>query len=161
MRSAAKLGVALLVFASRGASQVSITHVNVIDVESGTVQADRTLVIEADRIRERPLGIVARRVTPADRAGLYARFVRNHTALVPTLIAGLGFRRMPDSLVIAMSDGTSAPTDPRHWYVDTLLAHHWRRPDGDEESGRAAIGLGGAVQARGGSARRAPTPRAS
>src|SRR5262245_29951234 len=52
MRSAAKLGVTLLVvFSSRAASQVSITHVNVVDVESGTVRADRTVVIQADRIR--------------------------------------------------------------------------------------------------------------
>ena len=65
-------------------------------------------------------------MTPADRASLYARFVRNHTALVPTLIAGVGFRRMPDSLAIAMIEGTSAPADPRHRYLDPLLAHHWR-----------------------------------
>lgn len=65
-------------------------------------------------------------MTPADRASLYARFVRNHTALVPTLIAGAGFRRMPDSLVIAMIDGTGAPTDPRHRYLEPLLAQHWR-----------------------------------
>jgi len=65
-------------------------------------------------------------MTPADRASLYARFVRNHTALVPTLIAGAGFRRMPDSLALAMIEGTSAPADPRHRYLDTLLAHQWR-----------------------------------
>ena len=52
MRSAARLGVTLLVaFSSRAASQLSITHVNVVDVESGTVRADRTVVIDADRIR--------------------------------------------------------------------------------------------------------------
>jgi len=65
-------------------------------------------------------------MTPAARTSLYARFVRNHTALVPTLIAGMGFRRMPDSLAIAMIEGTSAPADPRHRYLDTLLAHQWR-----------------------------------
>jgi imidazolonepropionase-like amidohydrolase len=52
MRSAAKLAVTLLVVcSSRAASQVAITHVNVVDVESGTVRADRTVVIEGDRIR--------------------------------------------------------------------------------------------------------------
>jgi len=65
-------------------------------------------------------------MTPADRASLYARFVRNHTALVPTLIAGVGFRRTPDSLAIAMIEGTSAPVDPRHRYLDPLLARNWR-----------------------------------
>ena len=65
-------------------------------------------------------------MTPADRASLYARFVHNHTALVPTLIAGVGLRRMPDSLAIAMIDGTSAPSDLRHRYLDTSLARHWR-----------------------------------
>jgi predicted amidohydrolase YtcJ len=52
MRSATNLGITLLVvFSSRAASQVSITHVSVVDVERGTVQTDRTVVIEDDRIR--------------------------------------------------------------------------------------------------------------
>jgi len=51
MRSA-KLGVALLIaLSSRAAPQLSITHVNVVDVESGAVRPDRTVVIEGDRIR--------------------------------------------------------------------------------------------------------------
>jgi hypothetical protein len=211
MRSATNLGITLLVvFSSRAASQVSITHVSVVDVERGTVQTDRTVVIEDDRIRAITTGapagasgtrtidargaymipglwymhvhlgmagrsalalLVANGVTgvrdmggkfdlvrswrdssrqaslehellgfandrwvlsldemtPADRAALYARLVRNHTVLVPTLIAGAGFRRMPDSLAIAKIDGTSAPADPRHRYLDPLLAQHWRR----------------------------------
>ena len=65
-------------------------------------------------------------MTAADRASLYARFVRNHTALVPTLVAGVGLRHTPDSVAIAMIEGTSVPADPRRRYLDPLLAREWR-----------------------------------
>lgn len=61
-----------------------------------------------------------------ERNALFARFARNRTAWVPTIIAGIGFRRMPDSLALALIDDTSGVRDPRRRYVPTALARTWR-----------------------------------
>jgi len=60
------------------------------------------------------------------RTALFARFARNGTAFVPTIVAGIGFRRMPDSVALALIDDTSGVGDPRRRYVPQALARTWR-----------------------------------
>jgi hypothetical protein len=58
---------------------------------------------------------------------LLMRLARNHTALAPTLVAGIGFRRTPDSVVLAAVADTAGLLDPRRRWVSADLAEHWRR----------------------------------
>ena len=62
----------------------------------------------------------------AARADLYARLVRNGTALVPTLVADVGFRLTPDSVVLAIVDDTAGALDARRRYIPPKLARRWR-----------------------------------
>ncbi|MGH7711768.1 MAG: amidohydrolase family protein [Gemmatimonadaceae bacterium] len=89
-----------------------------------------------------------------ERAALFTRLARNRTALVPTIIAGIGFRRMPDSVVLAIIDDTTSTRDPRRRYVSASLAAQWRRqiemkrlegpqPDWAALNIQAAANLGG------------------
>jgi hypothetical protein len=65
-------------------------------------------------------------MTPEERAALAATWVRNRTAFDPTIIAGIGFRNMPDSVVLAIIDDTSGMRDRRMRYVSRALAREWR-----------------------------------
>jgi imidazolonepropionase-like amidohydrolase len=65
-------------------------------------------------------------MSAGERSALIARLAQNRTALVPTLIAGVGFRRMPDSVVLAIIDDTSGTRDPRRPLVSPSLARIWR-----------------------------------
>lgn len=66
-------------------------------------------------------------MTPQARAELFQRFVRNHTALTPTIIAGIGFRRTPDSVALALIDDSLGVRDPRRRTISRSLAQQWRR----------------------------------
>ena len=66
-------------------------------------------------------------LSPAERSDLLGRLRRNRTALVPTLIAGVGFRRMPDSMALALISDSSGALDPRRRFVSPALAERWRR----------------------------------
>ncbi|MGH7694921.1 MAG: amidohydrolase family protein [Gemmatimonadaceae bacterium] len=65
-------------------------------------------------------------MTPEARAALAEKWARNRTAFDPTIIAGIGFRSMPDSLVLAIIDDTSGTRDRRMRYVSRALAREWR-----------------------------------
>ena len=65
-------------------------------------------------------------MTPTARASLAEKLARNRTALDPTIIAGVGFRNMPDSLVIAIIDDTAGTRDSRMRFVSKPLAREWR-----------------------------------
>ncbi len=65
-------------------------------------------------------------MTPAARAALAEKWARNRTAFDPTIIAGVGFRNMPDSLVLTIIDDTAGTRDKRMRYVSRPLAREWR-----------------------------------
>jgi hypothetical protein len=65
-------------------------------------------------------------MSPAERATLYERFRTNHTAYDPTLIAGVGFRRTPDSVVFAILADTAATRDRRRAFVSPAMIERWR-----------------------------------
>ncbi len=65
-------------------------------------------------------------MTPEARASLAEKWARNRTAFDPTIIAGVGFRNMPDSLVLAIIGDTTGTRDGRTRYVSKPLAREWR-----------------------------------
>ncbi len=66
-------------------------------------------------------------LTPQARADLFQRFARNHTALTPTIIAGIGFRRTPDSVALALIDDSLGVRDSRRRTISRRPAADWRR----------------------------------
>jgi hypothetical protein len=64
--------------------------------------------------------------TPDERADLFARFRRNGTAIVPTLIAGVGFRQLADSVAMVLIDDSLGLRDPRRRLISRELAEDWR-----------------------------------
>ena len=63
---------------------------------------------------------------PLERRALFERFVRNGTAVTPTLVAGRGFRLTPDDVVLAIAADSLGRLDPRRRYATRELAQHWR-----------------------------------
>lgn len=56
-----------------------------------------------------------------------ARFIKNGTHSVPTLIAGRGFREMPDQEVMAIIDDRTNGRDERRKYIAPALLEFWRK----------------------------------
>ncbi len=65
-------------------------------------------------------------MTPDGRAALVQRLLANHTALTPTIIAGVGFRRIPDSTALALIDDSLGIRDPRRLCISRDVAADWR-----------------------------------
>lgn len=65
--------------------------------------------------------------TDAEWKEIGARFVKNGTHSVPTLIAGKGFRHMPDKDVLAIIDDGENKIDPRRKYVPKAMLEDWRK----------------------------------
>lgn len=65
-------------------------------------------------------------LTPDARKSVIERWVRNRTVFDPTIIAGIGFRNTPDSIVLAIIDDTSGTRDPRMRYISAAVAREWR-----------------------------------
>ena len=63
---------------------------------------------------------------PEGRAALLSKLARNRTALVPTIVAGIGFRHTPDSVVLAIIDDPTGAREPRRRYVSDEMAAEWR-----------------------------------
>src|SRR5215471_11391060 len=55
------------------------------------------------------------------------QLIKNDTYIVPTLVAGRGFRETPDDQVLAIVDDTAGVLDPRRKYVPRSLADFWRK----------------------------------
>jgi len=53
--------------------------------------------------------------------------IKNDTYVVPTLVAGRGFRETPDDQVLAIVDDKSGAIDARRKYVPQSLADFWRK----------------------------------
>lgn len=66
-------------------------------------------------------------LSPDELKEIAARFVKNGTHVTPTLIAGRGFREMPDDEVLAIIDDKAGTRDARRKYVPQSLADNWRR----------------------------------
>jgi len=56
-----------------------------------------------------------------------AQLIKNDTYLVPTLVAGRGFRETPDDQVLAIVDDKAGVIDARRKYVPQSLADFWRK----------------------------------
>ena len=65
--------------------------------------------------------------TDAEWKEIGARFVKNGTYSVPTLIAGRGFRHMPDKEVMAIIDDRENRIDPRRKYIPDSMLADWRK----------------------------------
>jgi len=65
--------------------------------------------------------------TEAEWKELAARFIKNGTHSVPTLIAGRGFREMPDQEVMAIIDDGTNGRDSRRKYIPPALLEFWRQ----------------------------------
>jgi imidazolonepropionase-like amidohydrolase len=65
--------------------------------------------------------------TESEWKEIAARFLKNGTHSVPTLIAGRGFREMPDDQVMAIIDDTANKLDVRRKYVPAPLIEFWRK----------------------------------
>lgn len=66
-------------------------------------------------------------MTPTERTDFIRRLVEHRTTLVPTLVAGLAYRRTPDSVALAIVADSAGRLDPRRRFVSPKLAWHWRR----------------------------------
>jgi imidazolonepropionase-like amidohydrolase len=71
--------------------------------------------------------LLSNNLSPDELKEIAARFVKNGTHVTPTLIAGRGFREMPDDEVLAIIDDKSGSRDARRKYVPQSLADFWRR----------------------------------
>lgn len=56
-----------------------------------------------------------------------AQLIKNDTYVVPTLVAGRGFRETPDEQVLAIVDDKAGVIDARRKYVPQSLADFWRK----------------------------------
>jgi imidazolonepropionase-like amidohydrolase len=56
-----------------------------------------------------------------------ALLIKNDTYVVPTLVAGRGFRETPDEQVLAVIDDKAGALDARRKYVPQSLADFWRK----------------------------------
>ena len=65
--------------------------------------------------------------TEAEWKEVAARFIKNGTHSVPTLIAGRGFRETPDQEVMAIIADSSGGRDPRRKYIPPALLDYWRK----------------------------------
>jgi imidazolonepropionase-like amidohydrolase len=65
-------------------------------------------------------------MAPDARSTLIQHWVRNGTVFDPTIIAGIGFRNTPDSIVLAIIDDTSGTRDRRMRYISPAVAREWR-----------------------------------
>lgn len=66
-------------------------------------------------------------VSPDARTALVRRLITNHTAMTPTIVAGVGFRRIPDSTALALIDDSLGLRDPRRRCISREVAADWRR----------------------------------
>ena len=90
--------------------------------DSGTASIEHLLL----SYQQNKWGSALDGMTPEARASLAEKWASNHTAFDPTIIAGVGFRNMPDSVVLAIIDDTTGARDSRMRYVSRLLAREWR-----------------------------------
>lgn len=65
--------------------------------------------------------------TEAQWKEIAARFVRNGTHSVPTLIAGRGYRELPDKDVLAIIDDLDNKIDERRKFASPALLAFWRK----------------------------------
>jgi imidazolonepropionase-like amidohydrolase len=65
--------------------------------------------------------------TEAQWKEIAERFVKNGTHVVPTLIAGRGYRETPDQEVMAIIDDPVGARDERRKYISSALVDSWRR----------------------------------
>jgi imidazolonepropionase-like amidohydrolase len=62
----------------------------------------------------------------AARTATFLTFARNGTWVDPTLVAGVGYRSVPDETVMSIVDDKSNSIDPRRKYLPPSLLEFWR-----------------------------------
>src|SRR5262245_32773499 len=104
---AQRVGLPLVGHAPRGLSLIEVSDAGQRSIEHG-------------------LGMIDKNFSDAEWKEIAERFIKNGTHVVPTLIAGLRFREMPDPEVMALIDDTTGARDERRKYMSPAMAENWR-----------------------------------
>ena len=104
---AKRVGLPLVGHLPVGISALDASNAGQRSIEHGWVMLEK---IPADKLKEIAAGLI-----------------KNDTYVVPTLVAGRGFRETPDEQVIAVIDDKSGALDPRRKYVSQSLVDFWRK----------------------------------
>jgi imidazolonepropionase-like amidohydrolase len=104
---AKRVGLPLVGHAPRGLSLIEVSDAGQRSIEHGLAFAENYSEAQWKEIAE--------------------RFIKNGTSVVPTLIAGRGYREMPDQEVMALIDDAIGARDERRKYISPALVDSWRR----------------------------------
>jgi len=91
---------------------------------------DGVSALDASNAGQRSIehGWVLLTTIPEDKLNdIAAQLIKNDTYVVPTQVAGRGFRETPDDQVLAIVDDKAGALDPRRKYVPQSLADFWRK----------------------------------
>ena len=104
---ARRVGLALVGHLPSGISAIDASNAGQRSIEHGWVMLEK---IPEDKLKETA-----------------AQLIKNDTYVVPTLVAGRGFRETPDDQVLAIVDDKNGVIDARRKYVPQSLADFWRK----------------------------------
>lgn len=104
---AKRAGLPLVGHLPDGISAMEASDAGQRSIEHGWVMLDK---IPDDKLKE-----------------IAARLIKNNTHIVPTLVAGRGYRETPDAEALAIIDDKSGLRDPRRKYVPQSLADFWQK----------------------------------
>src|SRR5262245_25555939 len=104
---AKRAGLPLVGHLPEGISPLEASDAGQRSIEHGWVMID---TIPEDKLKE-----------------IAARLIKNNTRVVPTLVAGRGYRLTPDAEALATVDDKAGLRDARRKYVPQSLANFWRK----------------------------------
>ena len=104
---ARRVGLPLVGHLPFGISALEASNAGQRSIEHGWVMLEK---IPEDKVKE-----------------IAAQLIKNDTYVVPTLVAGRGFRETPDEQVLAIVDDKDGVIDARRKYVPQSLADFWRK----------------------------------
>ena len=90
-----------------GISAIDASDAGQRSIEHGWVMLDK---IPEDKLKE-----------------IAERLIKNDTHIVPTLVAGRGYRETPDAEALAIIDDRAGLREPRRKYVPKSMAEYWRK----------------------------------
>jgi imidazolonepropionase-like amidohydrolase len=104
---AKRAGLSLVGHLPNGISAIEASDAGQRSIEHGWVMLDK---IPEDKLSE-----------------IAARLIKNDTHIVPTLVAGRGYRETPDAEALAIVDDRAGLREPRRKYVPQSMADFWRK----------------------------------
>jgi len=105
---AKRVGLPLVGHAPRWLSLIEVSDAGQRSIEHGLVGAEKNY-------------------SDAEWKEIAERFIKNGAHVVPTLIAWLRFREMPDQEVMALIDDATGARDERRKYISPAMADGWRK----------------------------------